>query len=238
MSCGARAYTLTSAQLAAMLAQIQTSSATVTGTNPWLVDTHQSGVTLSASYDTNTQLLTLTVTDSAFYVPCSTVWSQLESYITTASAVPSATALPAVPSPPVPLPSTQPTPSSVSFPGPVVDDTGAVVAGASFNQYGYPVDQYGSPLTSDPPSPGATLGPAGQAWVDPATGENLDASGNPISESTPEATNAPILTASATPNTAPTSSSTAPWIIGGLIVAGAVGLLYFGSRSGNTRTSR
>jgi len=62
----------------AILAELKKGGATVTGENPWDVDTHKSGVKLQGSWDSATAILTIIVTDKSWYVPCCEIWDTID----------------------------------------------------------------------------------------------------------------------------------------------------------------
>ncbi len=55
--------------------------ATVTGDNPWTVDTHNFGIKISAHWDPSDLALNIAVTDSDGSIPCSMIWSYLDNII-------------------------------------------------------------------------------------------------------------------------------------------------------------
>lgn len=73
--CGSRTYSNVGANtIQAIIAGLQQGGATVTGNNPWTIDTHQSSVMLRGTWDANAQTITVEVTDSAFWAPCGSIW--------------------------------------------------------------------------------------------------------------------------------------------------------------------
>ena len=72
--CGARHYgNIDQTKIDAIIAQLKEHGATVTGHNPWDVDTHNYGVKLRGSWDKAASTLTIIVTDKS-RVPCSRIW--------------------------------------------------------------------------------------------------------------------------------------------------------------------
>jgi hypothetical protein len=77
--CGAKTYNgFTQDKINATLNALRANGAVVTGQNPWDVDTNNHGVKLQGTWDAAAGTLTVIVTDKAFYVPCSSIWSRLD----------------------------------------------------------------------------------------------------------------------------------------------------------------
>lgn len=77
--CGVRSYSNVTPQVKdAILAALHADGMTVTGDNPWDVDTQQADVKLRAVWDPDTQVLRLIVTASAIYAPCAVIWERIE----------------------------------------------------------------------------------------------------------------------------------------------------------------
>ena len=55
--------------------------ATVTGDNPWDVDTHKYGVKLRARWDESSLELSVIVTDKSFLAPCKKIWEYIDDVI-------------------------------------------------------------------------------------------------------------------------------------------------------------
>lgn len=75
-----------------ILAALRNSGATVTGNNPWNVDTHSHGVKLQGSWNSGSNTMTIAVTDADWYVPCSKIWSTINELMNHISALNSAEA--------------------------------------------------------------------------------------------------------------------------------------------------
>jgi hypothetical protein len=60
-----------------MLEALQHNGATITGNNPWEVDTHAYGIKLIGSWDQRKQALAFELASMEWYVPCSNIWSEL-----------------------------------------------------------------------------------------------------------------------------------------------------------------
>ena len=80
--CGTRTYpNVDEAAKNEILKRLADSGATVTGNNPWDVDTHNHGVKLRGTWNSNTETLSVIVTGKNFYVTCKRIWDELEKYI-------------------------------------------------------------------------------------------------------------------------------------------------------------
>ena len=80
--CGAHHYAgITQEKIDAIIAALKKNGATVSGDNPWNVDTHKYGVKLQGSWVETTSTLTIIVTDKDFYVPCSKIWDTIDPLI-------------------------------------------------------------------------------------------------------------------------------------------------------------
>ena len=71
-----------------MLTSLRQSGATVSGDNPWEVDTHQSGIRLMGQLDEGASILEITLVDRDWYVPCSMVWQKLDELVRDLQATP------------------------------------------------------------------------------------------------------------------------------------------------------
>jgi hypothetical protein len=58
---------------------------TVTGSNPWTLDTHNHGVVLSASYDASSRMLTVRIAAKNGFVPYIAVWNKVAPMMPAAS---------------------------------------------------------------------------------------------------------------------------------------------------------
>lgn len=80
--CGVHTYSnINQARIDGILAALRSSGSTVTGNNPWNVDTHNHGVKLQGSWNAGTSVLSIIVTDKDWYVPCSKIWSTIDPLI-------------------------------------------------------------------------------------------------------------------------------------------------------------
>ncbi len=62
-----------------MLKELQSNGSRVTGCNPWDIETYRHGVSLRATWNETTSMLTITVTHSNWYVPRDMVWNNIDS---------------------------------------------------------------------------------------------------------------------------------------------------------------
>jgi hypothetical protein len=77
--CGVRLYSgVTSQKKDTLLAKLHGEGMTVTGDNPWDIDTHTAEVKLRAAWDSKMLVLKLIVASSAIYAPCSVIWDWIE----------------------------------------------------------------------------------------------------------------------------------------------------------------
>jgi F0F1-type ATP synthase membrane subunit b/b' len=77
--CGLRSYpNVFPHTLGALMAKLHTAGMTVTGDNPWDVDTGTGGVKLRAVWDPKTQALKLIVTSKSWAAPCQLIWSKID----------------------------------------------------------------------------------------------------------------------------------------------------------------
>ena len=80
--CGTRVYpNIDERKKNLMLAKLRESGATVTGNNPYDVDTHKHGVKLHGSWNGDRNEMTVQVTGKNFYVPCSKIWGTIDELI-------------------------------------------------------------------------------------------------------------------------------------------------------------
>lgn len=61
-----------------MIIALKENGATITGENPWLIDTHQKNVKLKGAWSQTESLLTVTIVDKAWYVPDSKIWAVID----------------------------------------------------------------------------------------------------------------------------------------------------------------
>jgi pyruvate/2-oxoglutarate dehydrogenase complex dihydrolipoamide acyltransferase (E2) component len=77
--CGIRSYARVTARVKdQLLAKLHGEGMTVTGDNPWNIDTHQAEVKLRAVWDSKAQVLKLIVASSSVLAPCSVIWDRIE----------------------------------------------------------------------------------------------------------------------------------------------------------------
>jgi hypothetical protein len=76
--CETRYYTnIFRHEVDTILKELQKNCATITGDNPWYVDTLQAGVKLKGEWIEKTLILSITITNSDWYVPSSTIWAKI-----------------------------------------------------------------------------------------------------------------------------------------------------------------
>lgn len=80
--CGVRNYpNINQARIDLMIAAMRNKGMTVTGSNPWDVDTKQHGVKLRGTWDAGAQVLSVIVTSKDWYVPCNKIWEAIDPLI-------------------------------------------------------------------------------------------------------------------------------------------------------------
>jgi len=63
----------------AILRALTADGARISGNNPWSVDTGHHGVMLQGLWDETSMVLSITVTNAAWYVPRASVWENIDS---------------------------------------------------------------------------------------------------------------------------------------------------------------
>ena len=77
--CGRRSYDgITQAKVDAIIRALRENGATVSGNNPWDVDTKNHGVKLRGTWSAADERLSLIVTGKNFYVPCGRIWREID----------------------------------------------------------------------------------------------------------------------------------------------------------------
>lgn len=77
--CGVRSYERVTSQIRDLILQkLHTEGMTVTGNDPWDIDTQIAGVKLRAVWDPEMQVLKLIVTASSLLAPCQIIWQQID----------------------------------------------------------------------------------------------------------------------------------------------------------------
>ena len=80
--CGRHNYDrIDQSKMDAILKALTENGCTISGNNPWDVDTHKYGIKLQGSYDPNKEILSIIVTAKDWYVPCSKIWDFIDSTI-------------------------------------------------------------------------------------------------------------------------------------------------------------
>jgi hypothetical protein len=79
-NCGTRIFeNVDKSSVDAILKGLIDHGSTVTGTNPWEVDTRNHGVQLRGEWNEEAARLAITVTDADWYVPSTKIWRNIES---------------------------------------------------------------------------------------------------------------------------------------------------------------
>lgn len=77
--CGTHTYhNYNQARVNKLLDELKAHGFTVTGNNPWDVDTHKYGIKLNGQWNSSTGDLSVIVTAKSFIVPCSKIWEQID----------------------------------------------------------------------------------------------------------------------------------------------------------------
>lgn len=77
--CGVQRYgNITQAKIDKILEALEDNGSTITGDNPWTVNTNKFGVKLKGTWDEASQTLTIIVTAKDFFVPCSQIWDTVD----------------------------------------------------------------------------------------------------------------------------------------------------------------
>lgn len=80
--CGVHYYAnITQAKITTMLAELQQQGCTVTGSNPWTINTNKYSIVLQGTWVEATSTLSVIVTDKSFLVPCSKIWDMIDPLI-------------------------------------------------------------------------------------------------------------------------------------------------------------
>lgn len=80
--CGTHSYqNISREKIDLALKALTKSNSTITGKNPWTVDTRYFGVKLAANWNQNTQTLNLSITDSDGTIPCPIIWKYLDNIV-------------------------------------------------------------------------------------------------------------------------------------------------------------
>lgn len=61
-----------------MIEALKENGATVSGENPWLIDTHKKDVKLKGHWNQADSTLTVSITDKSWYVPDSKIWEVID----------------------------------------------------------------------------------------------------------------------------------------------------------------
>jgi hypothetical protein len=87
-NCGEHHYAnITQVKINAIMDALRKNGATITGNNPWDVDTHNNGIKLRGTWNSSNLTLSIIVTDKNFYVPCSKIWETIDPLISHISSI-------------------------------------------------------------------------------------------------------------------------------------------------------
>ncbi len=80
--CGVHHYAnISQAKIDKILQALKDNGSTVSGNNPWDVNTNKFGIKLQGSWNASSQVLSIIVTDKDFFVPCSKIWDTIDPLI-------------------------------------------------------------------------------------------------------------------------------------------------------------
>lgn len=80
--CGVHSYAnITQDKINKMLAELKQQGFSVTGSNPWTINTNKYSVVLQGTWVELTSTLSVIVTDKSFLVPCSKIWDTIDPLI-------------------------------------------------------------------------------------------------------------------------------------------------------------
>jgi len=81
-NCGEHHYAnITQSKINAIMDALKKNGATITGNNPWDVDTHKYGIKLRGTWNSANLTLSIIVTNKDIYVPCSKIWDTIDPLI-------------------------------------------------------------------------------------------------------------------------------------------------------------
>jgi hypothetical protein len=81
-NCGTHSYgNIDQTKIDAIITQLKSNGATVSGNNPWDVDTRNHGVKLQGAWSKKTSKLSVAVIDRNWYVPCTKIWDTVDPLI-------------------------------------------------------------------------------------------------------------------------------------------------------------
>ena len=81
-SCGEHHYgNITQVKIDEIIGELKKTGSTITGNNPWDVDTHNNGVKLRGTWNQGNSTLSIIVTDKNWYVPCGKIWETIDPLI-------------------------------------------------------------------------------------------------------------------------------------------------------------
>ncbi len=77
--CGTREYrNISKTRIDKLLTEAVSQGAVITGSNPWDIETRLHGIVLRGRWDETEKTLAISVVDVKWYVPCETVWSNID----------------------------------------------------------------------------------------------------------------------------------------------------------------
>ncbi|HTG01502.1 MAG TPA: hypothetical protein VK654_13060 [Nitrospirota bacterium] len=85
--CGTRQFeNISQNTIDAILDSLRSKGATTEGNNPWTVDMPNFGVKMLGEWNADTKVLSITVQETGWFVPCQAVWSNIDGLITALNA--------------------------------------------------------------------------------------------------------------------------------------------------------
>lgn len=86
--CGVHTYAnITQGKINEMLTELNNQGATVSGSNPWTINTNKYSIVLQGTWDESTSTLSVIVTGKSWLVPCSKIWGFIDPLINGLSAM-------------------------------------------------------------------------------------------------------------------------------------------------------
>jgi hypothetical protein len=72
---------ITKEKIESLINALKANDATITGDNPWSVDTHKYSIKLIGKWDESSLIMEITLVSKAWYVPSQKVWYTLDELI-------------------------------------------------------------------------------------------------------------------------------------------------------------
>lgn len=86
--CGEHYYeNITHVKIDQIIDALKKNGSTVSGNNPWDVDTNKFGIKLRGTWNEGSSTLILIVTDKDFYIPCAKIWETIDPMIQSISSL-------------------------------------------------------------------------------------------------------------------------------------------------------